>query len=219
MRVNMNSYFSHDDLRKTRRSLFTFSLITFLVASLTIVDGTLSLAGLKIVISHPRVVLTGRFATSLLLLIYIIQVTPEILESFKDYRISALKKQEIRESDDLKDHWGFHEGKDYEEGPSGEFEALHDKYDWLRTVVSQKLDPLIVMLKGVSMGAIHYAFPALMGLLCFFDPYLLDRILSHAMQRTAGMELENSQSYIDISVSLKLIDPQIGKLSFHVAAN
>lgn len=175
----MFQYFSYDDFRKTRRSVLVFAIATLLFAGVTIIDSKLSLLGLQILISHQKIIVTGQIATLVLLGIYLLQVVPESIKLFKDFLLSRQKKRELIESAKLQDSWGLHDGKEYDDGPSGEFDQLNDKHEWLRQETNRRLDPLINVAQYIAIGLVDFVLPAIIGIICVYDPYLLDRHLSN----------------------------------------
>ena len=195
----MFQHFSYDDFRKTRRSLLIFSVATLLFAGVTIVDGNLDILGLKIQISHQRIVSTGQIATLVLLVIYLLQMAPEMINLLKSFLISRQNKLEKIETYALQDSYGLNDGDQYEYGPTGEFKELEDKFAARRFSIGQSLDPIVNAAKFLALGAVDFILPAAIGMLCAYDPHLLDRYLS----ATSGYQLKNqiiSESLFDNSI-------------------
>jgi len=174
----MLRFFEYDDFKKTRRTLLYFSIATFLIAGVGIIDGTIDLFGLKVIVSQQRLVSTGKIATSALLAIYLVQAIPEVLKLWKAYLLARRDKIEKNEDKQLQDSWGYNYGKDYEDSPKGELEALNDGHKWRRTNIVQRWDAIVKAAQYLAIGSIEFLMPAVFGTLCVIDPYWLDRHIS-----------------------------------------
>ena len=86
----------HDDLSKTRKSIFGASIYTFVVANAHFLTDKMSIFGLEVAVVQSDLVLLGRISSGLLLFFFVLHGTTNLLAILELWLGPLTKKGKLR---------------------------------------------------------------------------------------------------------------------------
>lgn len=167
----LDKYIDNDDPTKVRKSLLTVALLTVFFANIQFASNEMSILGLRVVIDPARLVALGRIASGTLCAIFVLRALPQIVKAFQDIAQRRLQRREASERLALMSHWDLDIPSAAEEGPEGEFEALDERFNHLRSRLEAHFHSMSLSASLIAVLSLDYAMPFAAGWIAASDPY------------------------------------------------
>jgi hypothetical protein len=170
---NLDTYadrFSPRDLESARRSLLISAIFTISIPNINFIEPKLNLLALQILIEKERLVALGQILTCFFLIVFLLKLLPDLLHWLQVKRAKTLQIQHYEENMQLAESWGHDNIKEYEDSPTGEFEALNDRNNKALTDLERRFENIKGSSTSFSNLILKITFPISISTLAIFSP-------------------------------------------------
>jgi aspartyl-tRNA synthetase len=181
----IDNYTDHADEKKTRKSLLAVAITTIFLGNMEISSSTLTIFGLELVFDQDRLMAFGQIATSVLLVIFIFRSLPIYIASLHKISLNRLSQKENVTKKEWRVSWDVDVPAESKDGPDGEYQAIHHKFEYLRNQADQKFSTLIAIATAIAVVFVDFGVPLCIGFIAAVEPIIISDLVDEMTNETS----------------------------------
>jgi hypothetical protein len=159
-----------------RRSLLTFSIITFLVANLTFLSDRFLFFGFLIAVTQTELVALGRILSGIMLSAFLLKDLPNWIASISSIHSKRVQLKQTKEAMSLAENYGYHD-EDYVN--YDEFKEMQGNHETNLKRIIGNYQKTAFSFEALGTVILTIVLPIVIGLLAILQPYSLKALIQH----------------------------------------